>query len=324
LTDPQRSAAQHTAPTPSAMVFAPDLLLTVTVEGADGAAELHLHAGGQGYWVAQLMAELGVTVCLVAPIGGEVGEALQQMLDQSTIQLRTIGSSGSNGWYVHDRRSGERVEVAARASAPLSRHELDELYEAALVEGLDADVCVLAGPGLEPVAPPRLYERLAADLHESQRCVIGDLSGASQEAALRGGLTMLKVSEEELVQDGKLDETTLECVVTAADELQRAGAETVVVTRADKGVVAFAEGQVMVVAGPRLRVVEARGAGDSFTAGLAAAVGGGSSLVEGLRIGAAAGSLNVTRRGLGTGVREDIERLASHIDVRVIENRSGT
>ena len=44
----------------SAFVFAPDPLLTVTVEaGADG-DEIHLHAGGLGFWMAQMIANLGV------------------------------------------------------------------------------------------------------------------------------------------------------------------------------------------------------------------------------------------------------------------------
>src|SRR4051812_39508980 len=58
------------------VVFAPQLFLTVSVEGGPGGDEVHLHAGGQGFWVGQLMRELDTAVTLVAPVGGETGTVL--------------------------------------------------------------------------------------------------------------------------------------------------------------------------------------------------------------------------------------------------------
>jgi hypothetical protein len=46
----------------SVCVFAPSLYLTVTIEERDGcpeAGEVHLHPGGQGFWIACMLAELG-------------------------------------------------------------------------------------------------------------------------------------------------------------------------------------------------------------------------------------------------------------------------
>src|SRR4051794_6633153 len=52
--------ARMTGRAPRIAVFGPDPLLTVAIERrADGGDELHLHAGGQGVWVARIARELG-------------------------------------------------------------------------------------------------------------------------------------------------------------------------------------------------------------------------------------------------------------------------
>jgi hypothetical protein len=43
----------------------------------------------------------------------------------------------------------------------------------------------------------------------------------------------------------------------------------------------------------------------------------GLPMIEALRLRMAAGSLNATRRGLGTGTRQEIERLAPHVTIRL-------
>ena len=152
---------------PRAMVLAPAPVVTVTVErDADGADEVHVHAGGQGFWIAQLLAELGLDVVLVRHVSAVRSASLvHALVDAHRVELHPVEVSAANGAYVHDRRSGERVEVAEMPAGVLSRHEVDDLYGAALVEGLHADVCVLGGGPVDPpVVPADLYRRLAGDL----------------------------------------------------------------------------------------------------------------------------------------------------------------
>ncbi|HEU0023564.1 MAG TPA: hypothetical protein VFQ12_02965, partial [Thermoleophilaceae bacterium] len=51
-------------------------------------------------------------------------------------------------------------------------------------------------------------------------------------------------------------------------------------------------------------------------AALAVGIGRGSPLPDVLRLAVAAGALNVTRRGLGSGRREDVELLAESVALR--------
>jgi 1-phosphofructokinase len=68
-----------------------------------------------------------------------------------------------------------------------------------------------------------------------------------------------------------------------------------------------------------MSVVEASGAGDSMTAALAFARIEGSSPSETLRHAVAAGAVNVTRHGLGSGDAEAIALLAENVKIEGIE-----
>ncbi|NUT35135.1 MAG: phosphofructokinase [Hamadaea sp.] len=309
------------------MVFAPSPQLTVTVERpADGGAdEIHLHAGGQGIWQARMIRSLGVPVVFCTALGGEAGRVLLPLIEAEEIEPRVVTAAAGNGAYVHDRRGGERSEVAVMPGAPLDRHDLDELYGLALAEGLHAQVSVLGGIAETRVLPPDTYRRLAGDLRRNGGRVVADLSGAYLDAALEGGLTVAKVSHEELIRDGRADSEDARELVAAMRALHDAGADAVVATRAEKPALALVPGHdgrpcdggdgIVEVRMPELEPADHHGAGDSMTAGIAAVLAGGGGLHAAIRLGAAAGALNVTRHGLGTGRADVIERLVERIEL---------
>ncbi|WP_420710567.1 PfkB family carbohydrate kinase [Agrococcus sp. SL85] len=70
------------------------------------------------------------------------------------------------------------------------------------------------------------------------------------------------------------------------------------------------------VSAPSLEPVDTRGAGDSYAAGLAAVLADGGSHADAIRTGAAAGAVNATRRGLGTGDAEAVRAIAERVEAR--------
>jgi 1-phosphofructokinase len=297
------------------MVFAPVPQLTVTIEQEADAVELHVHPGGQGVWQARMITSLGVPVTLCACLGGEVGGVLGPLIAAEGVELRSVPRPTPSGWYVHDRRDGERVEIAQNPGEPLARHELDELYSLALAEGLQAEISVLSGPADPSVVPPDVYRRLAADLASNGARVVADLSGEHLTAVLAGGVSFLKVSHEELVDAGRADDDGVDALIEAMRKLQTEGAQSLIVTRAEEPSLALLDGDLVEVALPRLEATDTRGAGDSMTAGVAAVLARGGDLTDAVRTGAAAGALNVTRHGLGSGRADAIAELVKRVRI---------
>jgi 1-phosphofructokinase len=308
----------------SAFVFAPSPLLTVTIEAApDESTELHVHAGGQGVWIARMAATLGLDVTLCGVFGGETGGILQSLIEREGIKVRAISTAGENGSYVHDRRGGDRKPLAEVRPRVLSRHEVDDLFGGSLAEGITADVAVLGGPHENNVVPPEIYTRLVGDLRALKVPVVADLSGPTMTAALEGGLTVLKVSHEDLIEDGRAQSEKPEDLAEAMRALAAEGADHVVVSRAGDPAMALVDGDVWEVLIPPMNIVDHRGAGDSMTAGIAAALARGKSMNDALQFGAAAGAVNVTRRGLATGQPDLIAKMVENIRVRRMTEPEG-
>lgn len=303
-------------------IFAPSPMLTVTVEEHGGQPDIHLHAGGQGVWQARMLLRLGVSVTMCCTLTGEIGRMLRHLLEDEGLTVAGVERPGRGSAYVHDRRGGDRRVIAETEGEPLARHDLDELYGVALRDGLNSGLVILSGPAGDEALPADTYRRLAADLREGGARVVVDLAGKRLAAALEGGVDVLKVSHEELAHDGLLPDDSPAALLAAMRDLRARGAGAVIVSRAgDPLLLVDAQGFVEVEP-PRMEVADTRGAGDSLTAGVAAGMARGESPREAILTGAAAGALNVTRHGLGTGDAEAIERLRDAVSLRELVDDS--
>jgi 1-phosphofructokinase len=307
----------------SLVVFAPSPLLTITVEAPDTPTqEIHLHAGGQGFWVARMAALLGAKVTLCCALGGESGAVLRGLIARENVELLDVECHAPNGVYIHARRDGSvREQFARTESGRLSRHEADELYGLALSAALDAGVALLTGVDPPTVLDSEIYRRLAGDLRSNGVRVIADLAGSSLKAALAGGLDLLKISEEEVLAEALTRSSDTEDLLKALERLHEDGAETVLISRAAEPALVLdgAHGRYLELMGPRVETLEPRGTGDSMFAALGASLADGQELDLALRLAMAAGALNATRHGLGTGTRQQIQRLSHHITIKELD-----
>jgi 1-phosphofructokinase len=309
---------QHTV-----TVFAPVLYLTVTVEqNSAGEDEVHIHPGGQGFWIARMLKHLDERPLLCGPLGGESGRVFLGLLGQFGMDVSAITISQSSQTIIQDRRSGERTLIAEPPAANLARHEVDDVYGRFLDRALASSVCVVTGQS-QPIFPIETYRRLGHDLASAEVEVVADLHGPELEAFLDGGpIDVLKVSDEDLAHDGQLESADVaeDKALAAMDRLVMAGARSVVLSRQHNPALARNGDALYVAKAPKLEPADHRGAGDSMTAGLTAGLRRGLDFVETVRLACAAGAANVTRHGLGSADEDLIPGLMERVEV---EQRRG-
>lgn len=297
-------------------VLAPTPLLTIDVEkGSSGADDLHIHIGGQGVWVARMATALGAKVCLCCALGGETGNVLRHLLEAEPIELKVAYTEAANGGWVEDRRTDDVHCLADMPGEPLPRHAADDLFTLTLAHALDHGVCVLTGVPDERQLAPQFFGRLTSDLITNGCRVVVDLHGAALEQAVGAAPTVVTINDEQMAEIGLAASAEPDDLGRGIRALNDSGIACVVVSRGSEPALAGFDGGLYAVTPPRLEATETRGTGDSMTGALGAALDRQMSMLDAVRLAVAAGAVNVTRRGLGTGGGEPVNLLVDHVTV---------
>jgi 1-phosphofructokinase len=303
------------------VVFGPSPMLSVTVEAvpAEGVDDIHMHAAGQGVWVARMAAELGAEAVLCGYVGGETGTVLRPLLEQLPFGLRLVETAGSSGCYLHDRRSGERRPLAMSPGPSLTRHEVDDLFSVTCAAALDADVLAVCGAFPAEAMPVEIYGNLVADVRANGTPAIVDLSPPRLDSALEGKPELVKINDWELARyvSGPVD--TPERMRSAAERLLEAGAGAVIITRAEEPALVLRGDHALELVPPRFERGAREGCGDSMMGALAACMAAGRGWEETIRVGAAAGAANFLRHGLGSADGAVVSDLARRVELRPLD-----
>jgi 1-phosphofructokinase len=300
-----KSPAEH----PRVAIFAPHPLLTVTIEARAERDDVHLHAGGQGVWVARMAAELGAWPILCSFLGGETGAAIDHLLDGLPGERRLVRTAAASGSYVVDRRGSERQVVAHQVASAPTRHELDDLFSLTTAAALEAKVLVVCNPYPGDLLPVEVFADLVSDARGNGARVLVDLSTPRLDAALEGGPDLVKINDWELAEYVYGPVSEPEQMRAAAWRLHHAGAGTVVITRAGDPAFVLHDGRELELVPPRFERGAREGCGDSMMGGVAAGIASGMTMEDALVLGAAAGAANFLRHGLGSGSADVVRDL---------------
>ena len=287
--------------------------MSITIERRGEDDDIHVHAGGQGVWVARMAAELGAEPVVCGFAGGEPAVALRALLDRLPGQWRLTRTAAPTGCYVVDRRDGERRVVASAWATPPSRHELDDLISATCAAALNSRVLAVCNPFPGDSLPLDVYGRLVADVRQNGTPVLVDLSSPRLERALEGRPELVKLNDWELAEVVRAPVATPAEMDGAVAHLRDLGARTVVVTSGGDPCSVYRDDEVWRLVPPRFDRGAREGCGDAMMGALAAGWARGLDWRSALVTAAAAGAANFLRHGLGTGRRDVVEELARSV-----------
>lgn len=275
-------------------------------------------AGGKGVNVARILKTLGTPVIATGFAGGPTGtQIVEQLTDESILNdFVRIREESRTNTAVYDPTNGEQTEINERGPA-VSAKEIELFRDKVLYLARGADMVIFAG-SLPRGVETDVYADLVREVRKLGIATLLDTDGEPLRHAVRAEPDVVSpnvLEAEELVGHEFNDE---EDRAIAVREMCGLGAREAIMTLPD-GCVACVQDQgaerlVRVWIEPR-EAVAARGAGDAFLAGFAAARYAGRPIEEQLRYGVACGAESTQRLGAGLVDAREVERLLGETTV---------
>lgn len=270
--------------------------------------------GGKGVNVSRVLACLGYQTLIAGLFGAAGVAAAEHDLRSADLPGDLYGVSGVPRQTVTvtaDARS-EPTTAFDEPGPTVTEAEWRgcEEHVGRLVES--ADWVVLAG-SLPPGAPASGYRRL---VHRAGATIL-DARGGALLAALAAGPAVVKLNRAELSETlGRACATDAE-VIRAARELQSLGAHRVIVTLGADGAIGADKDEVWRISHPAVSG-NPIGAGDAFTAGVAATLYRTRPFGEALKEGAAVALASLRSATAGHVERNDVADAHRRISSRVV------
>jgi 1-phosphofructokinase family hexose kinase len=258
--------------------------------------------GGKGLNVARAAQTLGAPVRAVAVLAGHAGHWIDEELDRLEIPHAAAWAAGETRTCLSilDRSSGamtEFYESGAHVGADDWR-AFERLVGTEVDDAAPGSIGVLSG-SLPPGVDGGAAAGIVRACREAGLAVLVDTSGSSLEAALGAGPDVVKVNAGEVGALLDREVSTEDDAVAAARSVVERGARVGIVTRGNRGAVAWDGERGWVVQPPSSDGRHVVGSGDAFLAGLAVAMLRAEQLESCLRLAAAAAAASTQVAGPG-------------------------
>lgn len=263
--------------------------------------------GGKGANQAIAAARAGGSVAMIGCIGTDAfGDEVLANLEREGIDVAGVSRVDDRTGIAHirvDSAGQNDIVVVPLANAHLTADYVTEQLPRVAAEG---DVLLVQ---LE-IPYPTVQAAIRVGQELGLRVVLDPAPApapGSLEADIWEGLFAVTPNESEAAAVAQTDTSDLAGVRGASDHFRDLGVANVILTLGERGSWVHGDGDGELLPASRVEVVDTTAAGDAFAGYLGAAIAGGASLSEAVRLAMAAGTLAVTRIGASASIPRTAE-----------------
>lgn len=268
-------------------------------------------AGGKGINVSIVLKNLGLSTTALGFLGGFTGQEIKHQLDLQGVNNDFISLEQGLS-RINVKVKGEQEETEINGSGPeISQKEISALFQQ--LDALQAnDMLVLAG-SIPSSLPADIYQQIMRGLAHKNIPIIVDATKSLLTNVLPYKPFLIKPNNHELSEIFNRPLHTAEALIGAAKDLQKQGAQHVLISRAGDGAILVSkDGQIFTAPAPQGTLINSVGAGDSMVAGfLAGYHQTKGNLQEALYWGIATGSASAFSEQLAK--KKEVEALLASI-----------
>ncbi len=284
------------------LTFSPALDLATTVDVVTPSRKLRCaqprqEPGGGGINVARVAQRLGSDAIAVAPLGGDGGRVVAELLAAEGVVVEQIGVSHvvRQSFSVTEESTGHQYRFVLPPPT-LDSIDAQRCVDATCNLGIEAR-CIVVSGSIDLPNAAAVLRSIVDNVHPTP--VLIDTSGPALEAALHSGATLVKPSARELADLVRRPLRAEDAVIEAAiATVERSQVGALLVSIGSGGAILARPGlSVVRFRAPTVQVHSTIGAGDSLVAGVAAGLARGSDLIEAIRLGIASGTATVMTAG---------------------------
>lgn len=293
------------------VTFNPSLDYTIHVENfelgkVNRTVQEDIYAGGKGINVSMVLKNLGYETTAFGFLSGFTGQEIERLLKEKGISTEFIHIE--NGTSRINLKIRSDVESEINGMGPVIRKEDLELLYEQLDTLKDDDVLVLAG-SIPSGMPQSIYRDIMSRLQSKRIKIAVDATKDLLMNVLAYHPFVIKPNNHELSEIFDVTIDSKEKAVVYAKELQKKGAQNVIVSMAGEGAVFVgSDGSVFTSEAPHGVVKNSVGAGDSMVAGFLAGYLAKGDYAEAFKMGLCTGKRkrifrpvgNERRSGAGT------------------------